>query len=163
MNLEAELAQARDLITKQAKIVPPGNNGTNEQITAPSESAKVNLIEYKTNALEIQYACLAAKVDQMQMNFMANSNTQPPQKSRKVYACEECDCEYDEKSQLNKHQLDSHRSSELPQTEKPREIHVCEECGCEYHEKCELMKHQLNSHRRTAYSCKVCDFDSRTC
>ena len=99
MNLEAQLNESR-----KAACQANGIANDNQNVT---ENTKIADLEVKTNNLENQVTFLFNQLENMNK---ANDASPTSQDERRVYSCDLCDLEFNEKEILKKHKETSHRT-----------------------------------------------------
>ena len=112
MNLEAQLEEAKNTITKHKCLVSeerqehpyPSHTQELRQMSDGFQEIKVANIETRTNAIEHNISLLSAKLENLQFNFLAEKKSNSAdlvsrtQETPKTYLCDICEYESAEKS-----------------------------------------------------------------
>ena len=137
MNLEAQLNEARKTVCQVKDFAKDNHDKTSNE--NQTENIKITNLELKTNSLEQQVTILFSKLETI------NHAKEEPKVSGKIFSCDLCEAEFQEKVNLKKHKELSHGA-----------LYKCDDCPFTT-----VSPTSLDSHKKTQkrhFSCPSCEF-----
>ena len=178
MNLEAQLEEAKNTITKHKCLVSeerqehpyPSHTQELRQMSDGFQEIKVANIETRTNAIEHNISLLSAKLENLQFNFLAEKKSNSAdlvsrtQETPKTYLCDICEYESAEKASLKTHKESCLSSYEAHVSNSSTDF-ACQTCSYIAIHKNDLKRHETQMHGQNLptdiYGCEKCEYSTQ--